>query len=86
MLSFIPPDSDTVFWRFSPEGPPPTWFHLEWYRHYKQYPDGANDMVGYWAENYILGGVLLFDRRDGSFDKTSDLGGKIDVSNPIVFL
>ncbi|KAH8198067.1 hypothetical protein TruAng_007739 [Truncatella angustata] len=33
---------------------------------YEQYPNGVADMVGYWAEDRILGGVLLFDRtKDG---------------------
>ena len=27
-----------------------------------QYPDGVADVVGYWAENRILGGVIVFDR------------------------
>lgn len=27
-----------------------------------QYPNGTADMVGYWAENRILGGVVCFDR------------------------
>ncbi|KAK0384085.1 hypothetical protein NLU13_8174 [Sarocladium strictum] len=28
---------------------------------YEKYPDGIADMVGYWAEDRITGGVLLFD-------------------------
>jgi hypothetical protein len=28
---------------------------------YEQYPNGIDDIVGYWAENRILGGVALFD-------------------------
>lgn len=27
-----------------------------------QYPKGVSDVVGYWAETYIFGGVVLFDR------------------------
>jgi hypothetical protein len=27
-----------------------------------QYPEGIADMVGYWAKDRILGGVVLFDR------------------------
>ncbi|KAJ3490183.1 hypothetical protein NLG97_g5839 [Lecanicillium saksenae] len=78
LLKFTPPESDTVFWRFSPDGPPPTWLHLLWYQDYKQYPNGQNDMIGYWAENYIIGGVLLFDRREDGGHSFSDLGGPVD--------
>ncbi|KAK3299594.1 uncharacterized protein B0H64DRAFT_455679 [Chaetomium fimeti] len=28
----------------------------------RQYPNGTADMVGYWAENRIMGGVVVFDR------------------------
>jgi hypothetical protein len=27
-----------------------------------QYPDGLADVAGYWAEDQIFGGVVLFDR------------------------
>ncbi len=43
---------------------PSTLFCHEWYRDYDQYPEGIADCVGYWAENRIFGGVVLFDRRD----------------------
>jgi hypothetical protein len=39
----------------------PSFFHSEFKEH-EQYPEGIADMVGYWAENRILGGVALFDR------------------------
>lgn len=42
--------------------PCPTPFVHGWFREHKQYPEGAADMVGYWAEGRILGGVVLFDR------------------------
>lgn len=33
----------------------------------EQYPEGTADMVGYWAEDRILGGVVLFGRgKDGT--------------------
>lgn len=35
-------------------------FYYEWYRDHAQYP---GDVVGYWAEGRVLGGVVLFDRR-----------------------
>lgn len=48
------------FWP-DPE-PYPTLFFHAWFQEHKQYPDGIADMVGYWAEARILGGVVLFDR------------------------
>lgn len=32
------------------------------YSNWEQYPNGVADMVGYWAEFWIFGGVVLFDR------------------------
>ncbi|KAK8859076.1 hypothetical protein PGQ11_009810 [Apiospora arundinis] len=59
-----PPESDKVFWNNHPDGPLPILFQHAWYLAYDQYPDGVADMAGYWAESRILGGVVLFDRRD----------------------
>ncbi|KAK7964464.1 hypothetical protein PG988_011438 [Apiospora saccharicola] len=59
-----PPDSDERYWRNHPDGPSPTLFHHPWYVDHDQYPSGAADMAGYWAEDQIIGGVVLFDRRD----------------------
>ncbi|KAH7313970.1 hypothetical protein B0I35DRAFT_480606 [Stachybotrys elegans] len=42
--------------------PPPTHvFHCA-YLDYDIYPDGLADVAGYWAEDRIVGGVILFDR------------------------
>ena len=68
---WVPPEDDTVFWSHFPKGPPPTLFRHEWYGDCDQYPDGVADMVGYWAEGRILGGVVLFDRR--SLDAGSEV-------------
>ncbi len=47
---------------FTPAEPRPTlFFHVD-YMDYEQYPDGLADMAGYWAEDRIFGGVLVFDR------------------------
>lgn len=51
------------WWGAHPDGPRPTLFQHRYYFDYEQYPDGAADMVGYWAESRILGGVILFDRK-----------------------
>lgn len=32
------------------------------YMNSKEYPFGISDMAGYWAEDRIFGGVVLFDR------------------------
>ena len=61
--SWIPPKADSLFWEFHPNGPLPTWFFLSWYKDVDEYPNGAADLAGYWAENLILGGIALFDRR-----------------------
>lgn len=42
--------------------PYPTLFFHSWFQEHAQYPEGVADMVGYWAEERILGGVVLFDR------------------------
>ena len=56
-------DKEVQDWYAYIGGFPPTLFVHPWYRAYDQYPDGVADGVGYWAENQILGGVVLFDRR-----------------------
>ena len=37
-----------------------------------QYPDGLADVVGYWAENKVLGGVVIFDRSDSWDDDKAE--------------
>lgn len=63
IVEWEPPKSDFVFWNAYPDGALPTLFRHPWYRAYDQCPNGVADMVGYWAENRILGGVSLFKRR-----------------------
>lgn len=41
---------------------PHTWFWHYDYQDYDQYTKGIADIVGYWAETQIFGGVVLFDR------------------------
>lgn len=33
-----------------------------WYHRADMYPKGILDVVGYWAETHIFGGVVVFDR------------------------
>ncbi|OAA64739.1 hypothetical protein SPI_03386 [Niveomyces insectorum RCEF 264] len=56
------PDKGELDWAYR-KGYPPTLFVHPWYTAYDQYPDGVADGVGYWAEDRIFGGVVLFDRR-----------------------
>ncbi|KAH8774455.1 hypothetical protein F5883DRAFT_412019 [Diaporthe sp. PMI_573] len=42
--------------------PPPTLFWNGRYIEWSRYPSGLADIVGYWAETQIFGGVVLFDR------------------------
>lgn len=52
--------------------PLPHLFQHSWYVDYDQYPHGAADMAGYWAEAQILGGVVLFDRRNPAENPDAD--------------
>ena len=38
-------------------------FHDD-YRQLEKYPSGLLNVVGYWAETQLFGGVVLFDRGD----------------------
>jgi len=64
IIDWAPPKSDVLFWAENPKGPYPTLFRHRWYLDYDQYPQCVADVAGYWAEARILGGVVLFDRRD----------------------
>ncbi|KAK3897121.1 hypothetical protein C8A05DRAFT_39330 [Staphylotrichum tortipilum] len=68
----LPPKSNQSYWMMYPDGPPPTLFYHRWYQDHDQYPRGISDMVGYWAEAQILGGVVLFDRRDPDTEPAAD--------------
>jgi hypothetical protein len=56
-----------------PTDPPPRWLYYHppaatlfyhcWYRAGDIYPEGVADVVGYWVESRILGGVFIFDRK-----------------------
>ncbi|KAF5585299.1 hypothetical protein FPCIR_8380 [Fusarium pseudocircinatum] len=56
----------TIKWERPPDDlcrfpPKPTMFIASQFTAHDRYPNGVDDMVGYWAENRILGGVALFD-------------------------
>jgi len=52
--------------------PFPNIFNSSYYVNSDIYPEGVADMVGYWAEDRILGGVVVFNRRD-KLDAKDDL-------------
>lgn len=49
----------------------PTAFYHRSYLCYEQYPNGVADIVGYWAEAKIFGGVVIFDRGEDGTDVSS---------------
>ncbi|KAL5588979.1 hypothetical protein FOBRF1_015507 [Fusarium oxysporum] len=56
----------TIKWERPPDDlcrvpPGPTMFIATQFTAHDRYPNGVDDIVGYWAENRILGGVALFD-------------------------
>lgn len=63
LVTWVAPANDTVFYQFYPDGKLPCLFIHKQYRDLEQYRNGAADIVGYWAEAQIFGGVVLFDRR-----------------------
>ncbi|KAK2785061.1 hypothetical protein FQN51_003948 [Onygenales sp. PD_10] len=50
--------------------PPPNITELfhEAYEDHEQYPNGIADIVGYWAEYRLFGGVVLFDRGESRLE------------------
>ncbi|KAK4032174.1 hypothetical protein C8A01DRAFT_50975 [Parachaetomium inaequale] len=46
----------------------PTPFYHRSYLAHEQYPNGVADIVGYWAEAKIFGGVVIFDRGESGTD------------------
>ncbi|KAK7709310.1 hypothetical protein SLS64_006222 [Diaporthe eres] len=61
----VPPKSPAVNPRdYAVTVPPrPTLFNHPYYVDLEIYPEGLADIVGYWAEDRIVGGIVLFDRR-----------------------
>ncbi|KAG6354041.1 hypothetical protein INS49_005012 [Diaporthe citri] len=48
---------------------PPSAFSNAVYHFYEQYPNGLADVVGYWAESKIFGGVVVFDRGPSGIER-----------------
>jgi hypothetical protein len=51
-----------------PIEPEPTLFFHTDYMDYDQYSHGLADVAGYWAEDRILGGIVLFDRGESGME------------------
>ncbi|RSL69030.1 hypothetical protein CEP54_002613 [Fusarium duplospermum] len=66
-------------WRMPPEEglvdvpPRPTLFSHHAYLDADIYPEGVADIVGYWAEDRILGGVAVFDRGSEDLETTPNI-------------
>jgi len=60
------PSSSSDGHRIKALPPFPTPFTLSQYSDPAQYPDGVAALPGYWAEDQVFGGVVLFDRTEGS--------------------
>ena len=75
MFAFFHPERDIIP-REPPEGhllafPGTAHFYVDFHDHYmrlEDYPFGLLDVVGYWAETQLFGGVVLFDRGDSGFE------------------
>jgi hypothetical protein len=57
-----PPNEEESSDELPPLEPTPTLFFHYHYLDFEQYPFGLADVAGYWAENSIFGGVILFQR------------------------
>jgi hypothetical protein len=57
-----PEESGGYMYPLYPTPPWKTLFSHPYYGAEDQYPDGRADVAGYWAEDQIFGGVVLFDR------------------------
>lgn len=53
-----------------PYDPRPTLFFHSAYDNHEHYPEGIADMAGYWAEDRIFGGVVVFDRGDTGVEES----------------
>ncbi|KAK4450289.1 hypothetical protein QBC34DRAFT_297434 [Podospora aff. communis PSN243] len=67
------PDYEDEYWE--PIKPYPTVFTHPYYSDWEVYPEGVVDMIGYWVEDRIFGGVVLFDRR-AELDEDGNLTGE----------
>ncbi|KAK5662340.1 hypothetical protein OQA88_8249 [Cercophora sp. LCS_1] len=53
-------------------------FYHNNYQDFDQYPNGLADLVGYWAEARIFGGVILFDRGESGTEVRLSLDSPLE--------
>lgn len=75
IVNWTMPKQETDFDNWEPLLPLPTIFNNPSYIDSAVYPEGVADMVGYWAEDRILGGVVFLNRRV-ELDANGDLTGE----------
>ena len=64
---------------FAPVETLPTEFYHSLYMNDKRYPNGIADIVGYWAEWRMFGGVVLFDRGNSGTEVLSWLATLFEI-------
>ncbi|KAJ4300573.1 Phosphate metabolism transcription protein [Collariella sp. IMI 366227] len=72
ITEWTPPKPGRFYEKWYPNGPLPSLFHHKWYVNHDQYSRHIANMVGYWAEARIPGGVVLFDRRNPDAEPSAD--------------
>lgn len=60
----------------------PTPFCLHEYADAERYPEGVADVTGYWAENWIFGGVVVFSRGESGAEVSRDFRAPQDLEMP----
>lgn len=85
VLRWIRPRPPYVSEEWAPLPPRSTIFSHPHYLYEDIYPEGVADIVGYWAEDRIMGGVVLFDRKA---ERTAELSGvaEADFAPPNIYL
>ncbi len=66
---------------FQPKQSYVEFYHRE-YQEFKQYPFGLLNVVGYWVETEILGGVLLFDGGESGLEVRWHCWDRYQDANP----
>jgi hypothetical protein len=68
-------DQDAETRRAALQGRPTDFMHEDYFA-WEQYPNGIADVVGYWAEYHLFGGVVLFERGESGVDVSVSLSSK----------
>jgi len=68
-----------------PTPPLPAEFFHPYYQDWEQYPNGVADVVGYWAEYRLFGGVILFDRGESGTEVIAASHPKLSTPCSTIF-